>query len=42
MPYVSKDDIMAYIGAALSVQAGQPQQVQLILYKVKNSITRKT
>jgi len=33
MPYVSKDDIMAYIGAALSVQAGQPQQVQLILYK---------
>ena len=33
MPYVSKDDIMVYIGSNLSVVAGQPSTVELILYK---------
>jgi len=33
MPYVAKDDIMAFIGSNVTVTAGTPKNVELILYK---------
>ena len=33
MPYVAKDDIMAFIGSNVTVTAGTPKTVELILYK---------